>query len=164
MKPETRHAVFALLALAPLAILETTALADTVRASDSETERFDLICTTIKDEVEGTLADGSPVVPGVIGEQRRYAFDLDARTYASNGRVRPIEGIQGSTLIKSDASRIESFGGVVHMRSDWRVDIESGLSIRRNRFYADAGGITQTGRSEWHQQCQRAPFSGAETD
>lgn len=122
--------------------------------------KFDLICTTTLDQVSGTLADGSPVVPAEIGEKRRYVFDLDAMQFTSGGRVSPIHGIEGMTVIKADPEEIRSFGGVVHMQSEWRLDLETGVSIRKNRFFSDDTGATVTGRSEWHQQCERAPYSG----
>lgn len=128
-------------------------------ADDSAT-LFDLVCTTTLDRVEGTLADGSPVVPSPVGEVRRYRFDLAGRRYAINDRITAIHAIDGETVVKADPNEIRSFSGVVHMQSDWRLDLATGLSIRKNRFYRDGTGTTLTGGSEWHQQCERAPYSG----
>lgn len=128
-------------------------------ANDSAT-RFDLVCTTTLDRVEGTLADGSPVVASEVGEVRRYSFDLEARQYAINGRITPIHEVQGDVVVKADPNEIRSFAGVVHMQSDWRLVLATGVSIRKNRFYSDGNGSTVTGGSEWHQQCERAPYSG----
>jgi|GEM_PF-3632515 len=130
-------------------------------SSDSAADRtFDLICTTTSDPVEGTLADGSPIVPAEIGEVRRYSMDLDGMRYAIDGTVSRLHAINGDSVIKSDPNAIRSFGGTVHMQSDWRLNLATGESIRRNRFFADSQGSRVTGRSEWHQQCKRAPFSG----
>lgn len=121
---------------------------------------FDLICTTTSDPVEGTLADGSPVVAAEIGEVRRYVMDLDGMRYAINGKVSPLHAVEGDSVVKANPDEIRSFGGTVHMQSDWRLNLTTGESIRQNRFFADARGASVTGRSEWHQQCERAPFSG----
>ncbi|MBX3727323.1 MAG: hypothetical protein KF823_15560 [Xanthomonadales bacterium] len=127
---------------------------------EPSTTLFDLLCTTTLDRVEGTLADGSPVVASEVGEVRRYSFDLDARRFSSGARVTPIHAIDGRTVIKADPDEIRSFSGVVHMRSQWHLDLDSGVSIRRNEFFGDASGGTVTGRSEWHQRCERAPYTG----
>lgn len=125
---------------------------------------FDLVCTTTMDRVEGTLADGSPVVPSAVGEIRRYSFDLAGRRFASNGRVTAIHDIDGSTVVKADPDEIRSFAGVVHMRSTWHLDLDSGMSIRRNTFFSAAAGTIATGASEWHQHCEPAPYSGMPAD
>ncbi len=138
----------------------STVADDASTAIGSSAETFDLVCTTTMDRVEGTLADGSPVVPSAIGEVRQYAFDLPGRRYAHNGRVTAIHDIDGSTVVKADPKEIRSFGGVVHMQSQWHLDLSTGLSIRSNRFFSDGTGATVTGGSEWHQQCEPAPYSG----
>lgn len=121
---------------------------------------FDLVCTTTADRVEGTLADGSPVVPSAIGEVRRYSFDLAGKRYASNGRINAIHAIDGDKITKADPKEIRSFASVVHMQSDWHLDLATGVSVRKNRFYSDGTGTTVTGGSEWHQSCERAEYSG----
>ena len=138
----------------------TPSLGEPNVGNDGPADHFDLICTTTMDRVEGTLADGSPVVPSAIGEVRRYSFDLVGRRYASNGRITAIHDIIGDTVVKADPNEIRSFAGVVHMQSQWHLDLASGISIRSNRFYSDGAGTTVTGGSEWHQQCERAPYSG----
>lgn len=144
-----------------LALLLPLAINAAPQPTDEATERqFDLVCTTIMDTVEGTLADGSPVVAAAIGETRRYSMDLDAMRYSSGSKVNQIHAIEGTTVTKEDPDEVKSFGGVVHMQSDWTLDLATGLSIKRNLFFSDGQRSRTTGRSEWHQQCERAPFSG----
>lgn len=159
--------ILAFLALSAVLLLylltEITVLANSKAGTDSGTGyrlKFDLICTTTFDHVEGTLADGSPVIPGRIGQQRRYRFDLETMRYAINVTVSSIHAIEGQIVIKADPDEIQTFGDVIHMQSDWKLDLDTGLSIRINRFFSDPEGTRVTGHSEWHQQCERAPFTG----
>ncbi|HRQ64110.1 MAG TPA: hypothetical protein PKZ76_04465 [Xanthomonadaceae bacterium] len=155
MRQARIQSIHRLSAVAALACLLSVAPGATASANT-----FDLVCTTTLDRVEGTLADGSPVVASAVGEVRRYAFDLDTRRFASNGRVTAIHAVNGHTVVKADPEEIRSFGGVVHMQSEWLLDLESGVSVRKNRFYRDSSGSELTGQSEWHQRCERAPYTG----
>lgn len=130
------------------------------QGGETAERQFDLVCTTTMDTVEGTLADGSPVVAAALGETRRYSMDLDAMRYSSGSQVNQIHAIDGTSVTKEDPDEVKSFGGVVHMQSDWKLDLATGLSIKRNQFFSDGQRSRTTGRSEWHQQCERAPFSG----
>lgn len=146
--------------MALAALLSASANGALAAEPAAKANTFDMICKTTADHVEGTLADGSPVVAGTIGEVRRYSFDLAGMRYATAGKVKPIHALDGDMLVKADPDEIRSFGGVVHMQSDWRLDLRNGRSVRKNRFYADTAGSRVTGSSEWHQQCDRAPYSG----
>lgn len=146
--------------MALAALLSASATGASAAEPAAAADTFDMICKTTADHVEGTLADGSPVVAGTIGEVRRYSFDLAGMRYATDGKVKAIHAVDGDVLVKADPDEIRSFGGVVHMQSDWRLDLRNGRSVRKNRFYGDATGTRVTGRSEWHQQCERAPYSG----
>ena len=149
-----------LLALVAVPVACIEVMAAEAGGSAAGADRFDLLCTTTMDRVQGTLADGSPVVATAIGKVRRYTFDLPGMRYAIGSSVTPIHAIDGNVVVKADPDAIESFSGVVHMQSDWRLDLSTGLSVRKNRFFADASGSRVTGNSEWHQTCERAPFSG----
>lgn len=67
-----------------------------------------------------------------------------------------LSGSASGALAAEPAGAADTFD----MQSDWRLDLRSGQSVRKNRFYGDAAGSRVTGNSEWHQQCERAPYSG----